>query len=123
MKARATKRRRYGATKGGFTLIETMVAVIVMGVSTGMVVLSFAGPVNRARLVEAVEQVTYMDASARQLARRTGRAIEIRIDLNEGVLERREGSRGVTFRTSMPAAVRIETVRTARGREESGEVS
>jgi prepilin-type N-terminal cleavage/methylation domain-containing protein len=106
----------------GFTLIEMMVAVIVMGVLTGMVVLSFAGPVNRARLVEAVEQVTYLDASARQFARRTGRAVEIRIDLGEGALERREGSRGVTFRTTVPATVRIEVVRTVLRRAESGEI-
>jgi prepilin-type N-terminal cleavage/methylation domain-containing protein len=107
----------------GFTLIEVMAAVIVMGLLTGMVVLAFAGPVNRARMVEAVEQVTYLDSSSRQYARRTGRAVEIRMDLGEGVLERRAGSLGVVFRTSVPAPVRIEAVRTANARrEESGEI-
>ena len=113
-----------GRGQWGFTLIEVMVAVVILGLLTGAVVLAFAGPVNRARMVQAVEEVTYLDASTREVARKSGRAAEVRIDLDEGVIERREGragSRQTMFRVGVPAPLRILAVRTAARREESGE--
>jgi prepilin-type N-terminal cleavage/methylation domain-containing protein len=110
----------------GFTLIEIMVAVVILGLLTGAVVLTFAAPVNRARMVEAVEELSYLDASTRQWARQSGRAAELRIGLDDGVLERREGRAGyrqTMFRATIPAPLRIAAVRTAdASREDSGEV-
>ena len=108
----------------GFTLIDVMVALIVLGVLTAAAVLSFSGPVERARMVEAVEQVKYLDASSRDLARRFGRNVQIVFDVSEGTMERREGrGREASFLTHVASPTRIEAVRTAGERKEYGEVS
>ena len=55
-----------------FTVIETMIAVIILAILASAVTLSFNGPLHRARGVEAVELIKYLDASSRDFARRFG---------------------------------------------------
>src|SRR6266566_4165086 len=110
--------------RGAFTLIEMMTALVVLGVLTAAAVLSFSAPVERARMVEAVEQVKYLDASSRDLARRFGRNVQIVFDVSEGTMERREGrGREASFSTHLASPIRIEAVRTAGDLKEYGEVS
>jgi prepilin-type N-terminal cleavage/methylation domain-containing protein len=101
-----------------FTLVETMVAVIILGLLAAAVTWSFRAPLRRARMAEAIEQVKYLDASSRAFARRFGRNVEIVYDVSEGTLERRENGRpDATFRTAIASPFRIQAVRT-RGRTE-----
>src|SRR2546421_3963468 len=140
---RATKRLSDEATKGrkcatrsfpsvapslrrsvAFTLIEMMIALVVLGVLTAAAVLSFSAPVERARMVEAVEQVKYLDASSRDVSRRFGRNVQIGFDLSEGTMERREGrGREASFSTHVASPMRIEAVRTLGERKDYGETS
>jgi len=108
----------------GFTLIEIMVAVIVMGLLCGAVVLTFAGPIRRARMTEAIEQVKYADASARDVARRFGREVELVFDLSASRIERCEqGGPEATFAANVPPPMRIEAVRTREGETDYGQAS
>jgi prepilin-type N-terminal cleavage/methylation domain-containing protein len=119
-------RRRHHVGRFAFTLIETMTALVILGLLAGAVAWTFAGPLRRARGAEAVEQVRYLDASTRDVARRFGRAVEMRFDLAGGGLERRGARVGdgeATFRATVASPWRIEAVRTEGRRAESGEVA
>src|SRR4051794_12723927 len=105
-----------------FTLVETMVAVIILGLLAGAVAWSFRAPMRRARMAEAIEQVKYLDVSSRAFARRFGRNVEIVYDVSEGTLERREGGRAdASFHAAIASPFRIEAVRTRGRTEEYGE--
>jgi prepilin-type N-terminal cleavage/methylation domain-containing protein len=111
-------------SRRAFTLVETMVAVIILGLLAGAVTWSFRAPLRRARMAEAIEQVKYLDASSRAFARRFGRNIEVVYDVSEGTLQRREGLRAeASFRTAISSPFRIEAVRTKSRTEEYGETS
>jgi prepilin-type N-terminal cleavage/methylation domain-containing protein len=108
----------------GFALVETMAAVIILGVLAGAVGLSFRAPLRRARMSEAVEQVKYMDVSSRDFARRFGRGVEIVFDVADGTIERREGhGADAGFRAAIASPFRIEAVRTRARTEEYGQAS
>lgn len=100
----------------GFTLIETICIVLLMGLLAGAAMLSFAGPLRTAKANDLVQQLIAFDAGARQLAKRSGHDVEIVIDLFEQHLSRREASddEEVSARLSLPAGLRIEQVRTTR---------
>jgi prepilin-type N-terminal cleavage/methylation domain-containing protein len=107
-----------------FTLVETMVAVIILGLLAGAVTWSFRAPLRRARMAEAIEQVKYIDASSRAFARRFGRNVEVVYDVSEGTMERRESARAdASFRTVIASPFRIEAVRTRGRTEEYGEAA
>ncbi len=111
-------------SRRAFTLVETMVAVIILGLLATAVAWSFRAPLRRARMSEAIEQVKYLDVSSRDFARRFGRGVEIVFDVSEGTLERREGPRAeASFRTGIASPFRIEAVRTRARTEEYGETS
>ncbi|HEY7115769.1 MAG TPA: type II secretion system protein [Tepidisphaeraceae bacterium] len=106
----------------GFTLIEVMIAVVILGILAGATALAFTGPLHRARTVEAIEQLRYLDASARDLARRTGRSVTLAFDLSENILERRDRPGGpAVFRANIPSPLRIDAVWRGRQRITDGQ--
>jgi prepilin-type N-terminal cleavage/methylation domain-containing protein len=98
----------------GFTLVETLAAVVILGLLVGLAAWSFAGPLRRARLEQAVEQIRFVDASTRQLGRDTGGSFRISIDAERAAVGRVDSSNR-RAEHSLPAGVRIERVRTASG--------
>ncbi len=104
---------RVRQSTSGFTLIETICIVLLMGLLAGAAMLSFARPLRAARANDVVQQLIAFDAGARQLAKRSGRDVEIIIDLFEQQLTRREASddAATSARLALPAALRIEQVR------------
>src|SRR3954453_11891082 len=110
--------------RGAFTLVETMVAVIIVGLLAGAVTWSFRAPLRRARMAEAIEQVKYLDASSRAFARRFGRNVDVVYDVSEGTLERRENARAeASFHAAIASPFRIEAVRTRVRTEGYGEAA
>lgn len=112
-------------SKLGFTLIEMMAVLLLLSLLAGAAVVGFAAPLRAARARQAVEQVGASDASARQAARRSGRDVELIIDLSEQQLirrESREDTRG-TLRTSLPAGFRIDQIRTGERVVSAGTIS
>ena len=107
-----------------FTLIETMVAVILLALLVGAATLTFTGPIRRAQFSQSLEQLRYLDASTRDFARRSGRDATIVFDLADNTLGRRVGrSNGLVFRAQIPAPLHIDDVWTPAGRRDYGEVA
>lgn len=67
--------------RGGFTLIEVMAVVVLIGLLAGATAWSMAGTVQRATRQETVDKLAHADATARMSARRLGSA-SLRIDLD-----------------------------------------
>ena len=87
-----------------FTLIEVMLVVAIMAILTAAAALTFAGPLRKAQSQEAAQQLRFFDASARDLARRWGREVQLSFDLDRQILSRMggPGSEQATYRTSLP---------------------
>jgi prepilin-type N-terminal cleavage/methylation domain-containing protein len=108
-----------------FTLIEMTAVILLLGLLTGGVLLSFAAPLDAIRMRQAIEQICAFDSSARQAARRAGREIEMVLDLSDQQLIRRElrdDQRRQTARVSLPVGTRVQEVRGAARSFSSGSV-
>ena len=80
--------------RGGFTLIEVMVALLVVSLVAGAAVLSLASPKRRAELDDVVGGVVQFDLLTRQYALRHGRATQLVFDLDAGTIRRLSGPGG-----------------------------
>jgi prepilin-type N-terminal cleavage/methylation domain-containing protein len=105
-----------------FTLIEMMLVVLLIGALAGAAAMSFVRPLRAARLRATIEQIRAFDATARQVARRSGREVEIVIDPYYRQLVRREEGRDISiFR--LPDGLRIEHVRTSGEARQGSELT
>jgi len=93
----------------GFTLIETMLAVLIMALLASAAALSLSGPVRKARAREAVDVVMAADRSARQEAHDSGRAVRLVFDPASGAISRVEGV-ATQFRSVIPRSFKISDV-------------
>src|SRR4051812_26887258 len=92
-----------------FTLIETMLAVLLLAIVASAAALTFSQPIAQARADEAFEQLRTFDANARIVARSSGRVLQIIFDLSANRLDRREDANLKEARYSIypPAGCRI----------------
>ncbi len=74
----------------GFTLLEMMAVVVLLGLLAGAVGWSMAQDARRAARTDAVGQIGHADRLARLAAQRFGRPCVLRIDLREQTLRRIE---------------------------------
>jgi prepilin-type N-terminal cleavage/methylation domain-containing protein len=111
-----TEQLRHGR---GFTLIEIMVAVMLLALLATAAALSFAGPLRTSQASEALDQVRSIDATSRQFARRFGRGVQVVFDMTDNTIARREGDGKIAFRLSLPRGYCVERVRTAAGADSS----
>ena len=100
-------RRRHRA----FTLIEMIVVIVLIGLLSAAVVMSFARPVRQVRARDAVEMVRALDESMRAQARRSGQTAQIVIDLSARTLARRDGAGNVAFEAALPNGIEIDRFR------------
>ena len=84
-----------GAGKGrkvaAFTLIETMLAVLVMALLGSAVALRFSRPLQSARAREAISQIHFADDQARQAATRFSAPVKLVLDPSANSIVRYEG--------------------------------
>ncbi len=103
-----------------FTLIEITIAVAITALLTAAVAMSFTGPLQSARAKDAAEAIRSADASARVLARRSGRDVVIGFDLYDQHISTRTGDDEV-FHTNLPRGCVIERFRSPERDISSGE--
>ena len=72
----------------GFTLIEVMAAIVIMGLLSAAVVVNLAGRTRAARAEDVVGRIEQYDSLARAAARRTGAADVLTVDLTRGEIRR-----------------------------------
>jgi type II secretion system protein H len=68
----------------GFTLIELIAVLVIIGLIAGVAGLSLRAPYTEARLEHVVAQIEQLDATARSRAARTGRPQQLVIDRRAG---------------------------------------
>ena len=95
-----------------FTLVEVMVAVLILALVSTAAALSFSHPLDVARLDDACRDVQQFDAATRELARSTGKPVRMTFDLS-GDLVRRQGGRAADAeaRFALPTAIQLTEVR------------
>lgn len=102
--------------RGGFTLLEMSLVVLIMGLSIGVLALTFREPYERATFQAAIETACELDRTARERAKSAGEAncrLTFDLDRDEMVLEF-PGSGGLSRQTvRMPRGVELGQVRTA----------
>ena len=112
-------------SRGRFTLIEVMLAVVLLALLSGAAALCFTGPMGRAGATDAVEQVRSFDAASRLFSRQFDMDIEMVIDSPRTALYRRDARRGTQIgaRLCLPRGIRIEQVRLTDRRFSSDEAA
>jgi prepilin-type N-terminal cleavage/methylation domain-containing protein len=109
VRGRVELRRRLRA----FTLIETMLAVLIMALLASAAALSFAAPLRAARSREALDQIFAADRAARQLSRDAARPVRLSFDPSNGVVARFSGGQ-MQSRIVLPASFQIGAVLVGR---------
>ncbi len=85
----------------GFTLIEVMAAIVLMGLLSAAVVVNLAGRARAARAEDVADQLAQYDALARAAARRDGIAGSLTFDFPRGEI-RRDRPDAVTLGIGQP---------------------
>jgi type II secretory pathway pseudopilin PulG len=96
-------------SRTAFTLIETILTVLLMALLASAVAFSLSQPIQGARLREALSQLQSCDALARQNARQSLRPVRLIINPTANTLERFEGEQ-LRSRTALPVGCRISQV-------------
>jgi prepilin-type N-terminal cleavage/methylation domain-containing protein len=104
-----------------FTLVEMIVVIVLIGLLSAAVVMSFSAPVTKLRAQDAVQAVRTLDERARAQARQSDQAAHIVIDLSARTLARRDGAGEIVFQATLPGQFEIDRVRTAAEDVASGE--
>jgi prepilin-type N-terminal cleavage/methylation domain-containing protein len=103
------------ARRRAFTLIETMLAVLLLALLAGAAALTFSKPVAKARGEDAVEMLRHFDSTTRTAATSAGRTMRITFDMADNRIIRREpaaaASDDVQFAATLPAGCRVAAVR------------
>jgi prepilin-type N-terminal cleavage/methylation domain-containing protein len=104
----------------GFTMIEVVVAVVIMALLASAAALSFTQPLRIAREHDAIETLRSFDESARQIAIRLGHPVHCSFDLSHSMLSREENG-AVHYQVRLPHDCRLRQVRTAGRRVSEGD--
>jgi prepilin-type N-terminal cleavage/methylation domain-containing protein len=103
-----------------FTLIEVVACVALLVILCMIAGVSLRGRQRAAGMDLAVEQIRFADAQARERARRTGREVHLRFDLERGgevLLESSDGAERIALPDGCRATRAYSAGRATRGRE------
>jgi prepilin-type N-terminal cleavage/methylation domain-containing protein len=92
-----------------FTLIETILAILIMALLASAVAFSLTQPIQGARLREALSELQSCDSMARQNARQSTRPVRLAINPSARAIERFDGEQ-LRFRSMLPVGCRITQV-------------
>lgn len=107
-----------------FTLIEVVAVLVLVGLLATAVSFTFADRHAAVRIEDLADQLVYLDGVTRSYAKRFGRPVAMRIDLNRGQIERLGTSDGGQAKSlyAIPKSFSIERIVTGTGSIERGEI-
>ena len=108
-----------------FTLIESLAAVVLLGIISTAAALTFRSSLQSASATDAISQIKYLDSTSRQRAVRFNQPVELIFDITNGTISRREGSKrnDQSFTASLPRAFTIDQINIAGQSIFNGEIS
>jgi len=107
----------------GFSLVEIMVALVILALAAGVVALRLDGPLARMNVRDALSAMAEFDANTRTWARHQDKPAQIVIDLDAGML-RRQDADGVEIGKSLvlPPACRMEKLALPQAEHTAGNI-
>jgi prepilin-type N-terminal cleavage/methylation domain-containing protein len=75
-------------SRRGFSLIELMAVLLIMGIMAGAVALRIQNPLRKARMADVTGSLEQLDRSTRHAARQQRRAMRIVFDRSTGTIAR-----------------------------------
>jgi prepilin-type N-terminal cleavage/methylation domain-containing protein len=99
-------------SRAAFTLIETMLVLLILAILAAGMSIGFSSNLRAARAADGADLVKAFDAAARQMAVASGRPVRIEIDSAGGLLKRLDADQNTPAATvPLPAGMRIDRVR------------
>ena len=98
-----------------FTLIELLAVIVLLGIISTAAALTFRSSIQSASSTDAINQLKYLDSTARQRAQRFNQPVELIFDLTNATISRREGSKrnDESFTASLPRGFSIDQINIA----------
>lgn len=113
------------AQRDGFTLIEVIAVVVILGMIVGIASMNLRGHVNRAKMIQAVGLIQEADRFARSIARKEHVAHEITLYRKSRTIRVRStdaSSAKPTARTwKLPSGIAMSAIRDSQGISTSNE--
>jgi len=108
-----------------FTLIESLVVIVLLGIISTAAALTFRSSLQSAAATDAIEQINYLDSTSRQRSQRFNQSVDLIFDLTNSTLSRREGSKrnDESFIAALPRGFSIEQINIAGQSTFNGEAS
>ena len=94
---------------GGFTLLEMVVVVLVLGLLSSVAVLQFGHLLGPAEMNDAADRLRHADAICRAYSRRFGRPVELTVNAKNSILMCRDSTEPAlwNYRIQLPRGARI----------------
>lgn len=118
----AATRSRGKLRRTGFTLLELLAVLLIIGIFCSIAVYCLAGPYQQARRQHVVERIAQLDEQLRTATRRFGRSGELTIAFREGTVETSVGKNENGHKVQLPADLALDQVRTAVRNESYGRI-
>ncbi len=111
--------------QAGFTLIEVIAVVVILGMLIGIASMNLRGHVNRAKMVQAVTLFEDADRYARALARKEHVPLEMTLSPKARTISIRSGDSSASKKSirswKLPSGVRMSGIRDSQGLVEAND--
>jgi len=109
--------------RDAFSLIEIMVALVILALAAGVVALRLDGPLARMSVRDALSAVGEFDAATRTWARHQDKPAQIVIDLDTGTLLRQDADgQKIGKPLTLPSACRMEKLALPHAEHTTGKI-
>ena len=112
--------RRNSNAGYGFTLLEVLVVLAILGLVVGVVALRLKQPLRVARTGDSIGRIAFVDRQARSYAKRFARPIRLVYDMDKSCLYAESTDHKELFRVCLPNGIRISNTCTADGSVDHG---
>ena len=103
-------------TRNGFTLVELVVVMVLLGILSSLAVYSLGGTMDRHRMSTAIESIEMFDAAARRAARSSQQRVVAAIDRSAGRLSIQSPTNREAISFTLAPQITIAQIRVAGNR-------